>query len=81
MNSMASATGAKLLNGKLLSLALFVFAGDVIAPLAAIALEANKISHHCSPLGRKLSGYPIFAKPTMGIGPMTSSLPRKCSTD
>jgi hypothetical protein len=51
MNSMASATRTKLLNSELLSLPLFVFTGDVVTPLAAVALKADKISHLCSPLG------------------------------
>ena len=80
MNSMASAARAEFFDGKLFSLALLVFTGDVVAPFAAVALEADKIPHFHSPVGQTLT-LPLCAKPTMGIGPMTSSLPRKCSAD
>jgi len=51
MNGMASAARAKFLNRELLTLALFVFAGNVVAPFAAVALETDKISHLYSPMG------------------------------
>jgi hypothetical protein len=80
MNSMASAAWTKFLNGKLFGLALFVFAGHVVAPFAPIALKTNKIPHFRHSRGKRSP--PLdFTKPTMGIGPMTSSLPRKCSAD
>jgi hypothetical protein len=49
---MAAATWTKLLDGKLVGLTLFVFAGYIIAPFAAIALKPNKISHIQLPLER-----------------------------
>jgi hypothetical protein len=41
VDSMASAAWAKLFDGKLFSLTLFVFAGHVVAPFAAVALKSN----------------------------------------
>jgi hypothetical protein len=79
MDGMAPATWAKFLDRKLFGLPLLVFAGHIITPFAAIALKPDKISHlgfTCVSLFRTW-----FTKPTMGIGPMTSSLPRKCSAD
>jgi hypothetical protein len=85
MDGVASAARAKFLDGKFLSLALFVLGGDIVAPFATIALQPNKISHFSSPqfTGKRAlcSVYILASKPTTGIGPMTSSLPRKCSAD
>ena len=41
MDGMAPAARAKLLNRKFLGLALLVFRGDVVAPLASVALKPN----------------------------------------
>jgi hypothetical protein len=59
MDGMTPTAWAKLLDGKLFGLPLFVFAGHIIAALAAIALEPDKISHLHSPttLRLPLCGY------------------------
>jgi hypothetical protein len=61
MDSMASATWAKLFDGKLFRLTLFVFAGHVITPFTAVALKPNKISHVNSSLGVTLRD-PFFGE-------------------
>ena len=83
MLGMAAAAGAEFLDRKLLGLALLISAAGIVAPLTSIALKSNKVSHRCNPvwLGLKPIARSKLSKPTMGIGPMTSSLPRKCSTD
>ena len=71
---MTPATRAKLFNRKLVGLLLFVLGRRIVPTLTAVALKSYKVSH-------LLFLCLNFAKPTMGIEPMTSSLPRKCSTD
>ena len=49
MVRVASAARAKLLNGKLFGLALFVLGRHIIAPFTAVALQSYKVSHFSSP--------------------------------
>ena len=82
VNSMGPALGTELLDRKLVGLGLLVFGGGVVALLATFARQRNLISHNRirsdtdAPPKRRRIG-----KPTTGFEPVTSSLPRKCSTD
>jgi hypothetical protein len=69
------------------SLLLLVLCGRVVPPLAVGAFQGDNVSHvNLSTLIGvwRGSGVQIFSPPlelAIGIEPMTSSLPRKCSTN
>lgn len=64
---------AELFEGELVGRLLLVLRADVILPFAAVTDEGDQVSH----AGPYLVA---AAKPTTGFEPVTSFLPRTCST-
>jgi hypothetical protein len=96
MRRMRAARRTEFLDHELLGLLLLVLASRVVAPFATIARQSYQISHRsliaslpiepriCGPedqSGARAATIVRFCKPTTGFEPVTSSLPRKCSTD
>src|SRR5579885_531212 len=83
---MAATARTEFLDLELLGLLLFVARRHVVAPLATIARQSNYFPDCRHDTSSSVAQDPARAlffvcKPTTGIEPVTSSLPRKCSTD
>src|SRR5579885_2367545 len=83
---MAATTRTELFDLELLGLFLLVPGRHVVAPLAPIARQSNYFPDCRHDTSLSVAQDPARAlffvcKPTTGIEPVTSSLPRKCSTD
>ena len=87
MQGMAATARTELLDLELFRLLLLVPGRHIVAPLTAVARQADYFSdcrHDSSfyvPSRPRFLRATVRSKPTAGIEPATSSLPRKCSTD
>jgi hypothetical protein len=60
---------------------LLVLRGGIVPPLAVGALEGDNVSHTISGYARAVNVLVLLLELATGIEPVTSSLPRKCSTN
>ena len=83
MYGVGAASRTEFFDRKLVGLRLLVLAGRVVARLASFTRKRNQVSHYNTPRNNFLFSEPVLksGKPTTGFEPVTSSLPRKCSTD
>ena len=84
VQSVRATTRTELLDLKLFGLLLLVPRRHVIAPFAAVARQSDYFPdcrHDRLLFPRAGCASISYSKPTAGIEPATSSLPRKCSTD